>query len=183
MAGSSYTLGSILILTIRHLSLQQLNSHCCLISDPIPSTGLYFTLNGVVYLPGDTVLITDIGASEPIIPRSSLVCNTTNVNSYCCAGRNNPNGGPLGNWYFPNGTIVPRFGASPNGDFTRTGFTYEVRLNRRNNAMTPLGTYTCVVPDMNHAMNYTATITLGEFIADSSFSFPHNNHLIHHIKI
>ena len=118
-----------------------------------------------MYLPGDTVLITDIGAAEPTNPLSSLVCYTTNVNSHCCAGRNNPNGGPLGNWYFPDGTIVPRLSISPNGDFTRTGYTHEVRLNRRNNAMTPLGTYTCVVPDMNNAMNHTATITLGKVIA------------------
>ena len=116
-----------------------------------------------MYLPGDTVLITGIGAAEPINPGSSLVCNTSDVNTNCCARRNNPNGDPLGNWYFPNGTIVPRLGASPSGDFTRTGFTLEVRLNRRNNAMTPLGTYTCVVPDMNNTMNRTATITLGEY--------------------
>ena len=115
-----------------------------------------------MYLPGDTVLITGIGAAEPINPRSSLVCNTTNVNTHCCRGKENPNGDPLGDWYFPNGTIVPRFSEKMNGDFTRTGFTHQVRLNRRNNAMTPLGTYTCVVPSMNNAMNHTATITLGE---------------------
>ena len=115
-----------------------------------------------MYFPDDTVHITSIGAAEPIHPRSSLVCYTTNVNTNCCAGRNNPNGGPLGNWYFPDGTIVPRLSISPNGDFTRTGSLLEVRLNRRNNATTPLGTYTCVVPDMNNTMNHTATITLGE---------------------
>ena len=117
-----------------------------------------------MYLPGDTVLITDIGAAEPIYPRNSLVCYTTNVNSHCCAGRNNPNGSPLGNWYFPNGTIVPRFRDSMNGDFTRTGSDHEVRLNRRNNAMTPLGTYECRVPHMDTTSTemHTATITLGE---------------------
>ena len=118
-----------------------------------------------MYLPGDTVLITDIGTAHDGGPHSgsSLVCNTTNVNSHCCRGYNNPNGGPLGEWHFPNGTIVPRFSASPNGDFARTAWIHEVRLNRRNNAMTPLGTYTCVVPDMNNTMNHTASITLGEY--------------------
>ena len=118
-----------------------------------------------MYLPGDTILITDIGfvhATEAHDPRSSLVCNTINVNTHCCRGTKNPNGGPLGDWYFPNYTIVPRLSASPNGDFTRNGFTHQVYLNRRNNAMTPLGTYTCVVPDMNNTMNHNATITLGE---------------------
>ena len=120
-----------------------------------------------MYLPGDTVLITDIRIGEVAHPdpRSSLVCNTSNVNTHCCRGSDNPNGGSLGEWYFPNGTIVPRRSASPDGDFTRTGFTHQVPLNRRNNAMTPLGTYTCVVPDMNNMMNHTATIILGECVS------------------
>ena len=117
-----------------------------------------------MYLPSDTVLITDIGigvaGDDRSDPGSSLVCNTSNVNTHCCRGSDNPG---LGEWYFPNGTIVPHLGASPNGDFTRTGFTHQVRLNRRNNATTPLGNYTCVVPYMNNAMNHTATITLGEY--------------------
>ena len=114
-----------------------------------------------MYLPGDTVLITDIGA-EPTNPRSFLVCNTTNVNTKCCRGMD---GGNVGEWFFPNGSMVPRNRGSPNGNFTRTGWTHQVRLNRRNNAMTPLGTYTCVVPDMNNVMNHTATVTLGKVIA------------------
>ena len=146
-------------------TLQLHNSHHIL-CPTVPSTGLYFTLNGVVYLPSDTVLITDIGIGIGVWvnpdPGSSLVCNTSNVNTHCCRGRNNPNGGSLGEWYFPNGTIVPRFGDSMMSDFTRTGWTHQVRLNRKNNAMTPLGTYTCVVPDMNNMMNHNATITLGE---------------------
>ena len=125
-----------------------------------PSTGLYFTLNGVVYLPGDTVLINDIGAALPVPnnadPGSSLVCNTSNVNTNCCR---RSDGGNVGEWYFPNGNIIPRGSV---GDITRTGFTHQVRLNRRNNAMTPLKTYTCVVPDMNNVMQ-SATITLGEY--------------------
>ena len=125
-----------------------------------PSTGLYFTLNAVVYLPGDTVLITDIGFSllaHPD-PGSSLVCNTSNVNTNCCRSRDRGN---VGEWYFPSGTIVPRGSI---GDFTRSGWAHQVRLNRRNNAMIPLGTYTCVVPDMNNAaMYHNASLTLGEY--------------------
>ena len=131
-----------------------------------PSTGLYFNLNGVVYLPGDTVLITDIGIAyggSPD-PGSSLVCNTTNVNIHCCRAKD---GGNVGEWYFPNGTIVPHYKYSPSGDFTRTAFTHQVRLNCRNNATT-LVTYTCVVPDMNSAMNHTASITLSKCIPISS---------------
>ena len=121
-----------------------------------------------MYLPGDTVLITDIGVSLPADPNpgSSLVCNTANVNTHCCRGSNNPNGGSLGDWYFSNGIIVPRPRDNPNGDFIRTGWTHQVRLNRRNNAMTPLGTYECRVPHMDTTSTevHTATITLGEYI-------------------
>ena len=108
------------------------------------------------------MLITNIGIDVRADPNSgsSLVCITTNINTNCCR---RSDGGNMGEWYFPNGIIVPRQRDSLNGDLTRTGYTHQVRLNRRNNATTPLGTYTCVVPDMNSAMNHTATITLGEY--------------------
>ena len=128
-------------------------------------------MNGVVYFHGDTVFITDIGEKGSTDPGSSLVCNTANVNTDCCRMRD---GGNVGEWYFPNGTIVPRNRKSPNGNFTRSGYAHQVHLNRRNNVMIPLGNYTCVVPDMNNTMNYTATITLcGESIENDS-SIPYN---------
>ena len=120
-----------------------------------------------MYQSGDTVLITDIGSTlvgdDRSDPGSSLVCITTNVNTNCCRPAD---GGNVGEWFFPDGSgsMVPRNSDSPNGDFTRSGFTHQVRLNRRNNAMSPLGTYTCVVPDMNYTVNHNATITLGECI-------------------
>ena len=128
-------------------------------------------MNGVVYLPGDTVLITDIGIGLPASPNPgySLVCNTSNVNTHCCRGSNNPNGPALGEWYFPNGTIVPRPRDSPNGDFmiTRAGWTHELRLNRWNNAMTPLGPFECRVPHMDTTSTevHTAIIFIGEKFA------------------
>ena len=129
------------------------------------SPGLFLTLSGRVYQPGDIAFISDIGEA-PLVPNnadpgSSLVCNTSNINTNCCRG---VDGGNVGEWFFPNGSMVPRNRDSPTGNFTRSGFTHQVRLNRRNNATTPLGTYTCVVPDMNNTMNHNATITLlGEY--------------------
>ena len=115
---------------------------CCWYSH---AAGLYFTLAGTVYLPGDTVLITDIGVFTSATAAgagTSLVCVTTNVNTECCRVIDNPNGGALGEWHFPNGTIVPRYSADPNADFSRSGFTNEVRLNRGNTAaMSPTGAY------------------------------------------
>ena len=127
-----------------------------------PSTGLYFTLNGVVYLPGDTVLITDIGAtiSGTPYPGLALVCNTTNVNTNCCRKSDNPPDGPaLGDWYFPDGTVVPKGNV---GTITRTVYTHQVRLSRRSNAMAPTGDYECRVPDENSGLIHTASIALGE---------------------
>ena len=115
-----------------------------------------------MYLPGDTVLITAIGDSETD-PDSSLVCVTSNVNLNCCRGRD---GGNVGEWYFPDGTMVCRNSDTPSADFTRSGFTHEVRLNRRNSAMSPTGIYECIVPDPvatnASEVNATAQITVGE---------------------
>ena len=119
--------------------------------------GLYFTLNGTTYSSGAMVPITGIGGSNGEDAGSSLVCVTRNVSTNCCRPID---GGNVGEWHFPNGSIVPRNSASLNGDFTRSGFTHQVRLNRRNNALTPYGVYTCVVPDEDDVVNHTANITL-----------------------
>ena len=126
-----------------------------------PSTGLYFMLRGNVYLPGDTVNITDIGVvngSEPNGTGGALVCVTTNINTKCCRTRD---GGNLGEWYFPNGTIVPRGYWSNRSDFIRSGSTQQVRLNNINGAISPRGDYECRVPDISGIL-HTATITMGE---------------------
>ena len=73
----------------------------------------------------------------------------------------------MGEWFFPDGTIVPRQGAAPTADFTRSGFTQQVRLNHRNNAMTPTGVFECRVPARDYGGGgeltsevVTASITL-----------------------
>ena len=116
-----------------------------------------------MYLPGDTVLITDIGVFTSVTADgagSSLVCVTRNVNTECCTGRDNPNGGAVGKWHFPDGTIVPRYSVDPNADFSRSGFTQQVRLNRRNNAMSPTGAYECRVPPLGGGALVSASITI-----------------------
>ncbi len=118
-------------------------------------------MNGTTYLSGATVPITGIGVIGEKYAGLSLVCVTSTVNTVCCRGTD---GGNVGEWHFPNGNIVPRNSDSPNGDFTRSGSTQQVRLNRRNNALSPSGVYTCVVPDGNDGVNHTANITLrGEY--------------------
>ena len=114
-----------------------------------------------MYLPGDTVLITDIGeftATTADGAGTSLVCVTSNVNTECCRGSD---GGNVGEWYFPDGTIVPRYSQDPNADFSRSAFTHEVRLNRRNTgAMSPTGAYECRVPSLGGGVLVIASIMI-----------------------
>ena len=121
-----------------------------------PNTGLYFTLHGTVYLPGDTILITDIGRGNSSDPGFSLVCVTTNVNTNCCRSAD---GGARGEWYLHDSTRIVN---NPNNNFYKTRYTQQVRLNRKNNAMSPTGVFTCEVPNMANTMNHTATIRIGE---------------------
>ena len=118
-----------------------------------PPMGLYFMLNSVVYYQGDTVLITDIGTqpSDRSEDGSTLVCVTTNVNSDCCRTKDNPSnnlhGGAVGNWYYPDGTMVPRPSANSIA-LIRVGGLHHVRLARLDTTLSaPLGIYRCEVPD------------------------------------
>ena len=123
-------------------------------------------LTGTVYLPGDNVLITDIGESNFAVvsdPLSSLVCVTTNVNTQCCR---TSDGGNVGEWFFPNGSMVPRHRTVGTDDaFSRSSYVQQVRLNRLSsvNAVSPTGAYECRVPDSNGTLQL-ATIVLGEYI-------------------
>ena len=114
-----------------------------------------------MYLSGDTVLITDIGSdttSDMSDPGSSLVCVTTNVNTNCCRSID---GGSRGEWYLPDGTRILN---TPDANFYRTRYNQAVRLNRRNNAMSPTGVFICVVPnDADSTMNHIASITISEY--------------------
>ena len=111
--------------------------------------GLYFLLNGQIHLPGDSVLIFNIGEffrTDPEEYGLALVCVTININTQCCR---NIDGGNVGEWFYPNGTIVIRNSGSFTAPFTRSGSTHQVRLNRRFGASGPVGRYECRVPDSN----------------------------------
>ena len=112
-----------------------------------------------MYLPGDAVLIIDIGVftATETGAGTSLVCVTSNVNTQCCRGAD---GGSVGEWYFPNGDIVLRNNVAGTADFSRSGFTHQVRLNRRNNATGPTGVYECRVPPLGGGALVTASITI-----------------------
>ena len=138
----------------------------CLVAPPL--TGLYFMLNGRAYLPGDSVVIADIGSQsyDRQNPGATLVCVTTNVNSACCRGRDNNNitnatAGAVGEWYYHNCTRVPRPGDNNVVDFARVGFSHHVRLARDVSGSTPpLGVYTCEVPEESTGFLHNASIII-----------------------
>ncbi len=129
-----------------------------------PSTGLYFSLDGVIYNPGSSINIADIGeqSSDRSDAGSTLVCVSTNVNTQCCRGIDNPNGGGIGGWLDPSNRQIPSPGAlgGATNVFTRYLFTEQVRLSIVGGTPSgPLGVYTCVVPNIN-GMDVSATITI-----------------------
>ena len=116
-------------------------------------TQLYFTWRGSRYESGDSILITDVGLHSDDAG-DSLVCVTTDVNTQCC----NDEGG-IGEWFFPNGCIVPRNNDTVS-QIVRTGHANQVRLNFRDQQESPTGEYTCVVPETGGSVIQTAGIRL-----------------------
>ena len=116
-----------------------------------------------MYLSGAAVLISDIGeagfsSADVAEARTSLVCQTINLNITCC--RRGGDGNRAGDWYYPNGNVIPGNNGNEGLDFTRTGYTQQVRLSRRNGAMTPTGVFECRVLDGDDVLLASASITL-----------------------
>ena len=88
-------------------------------------------LRGNTYVDGDTVLITDIGEGDD----AALLCVTD------CAG--DPHF--AGEFYYPNGSVVNVKGSGDS--LYRNRGDGLVRLNRRNNVLSPLGRYSCDISD------------------------------------
>ena len=74
----------------------------------------------------------------------------------------NATAGAVGEWYYPDGTKVPRSNDSSNVvNFARIGFTHQVRLAREISGSTPpLGVYTCQVPEPSTGVLHNASITI-----------------------
>ena len=116
---------------------------------PRPDTGLYFLLNNVVILPGDSTLITEIGRNT-----YSLACVTTNVNTQCCNDR-----GSSGEWLFPDGSNITRDYDRYTGFYT-TGSRGQIHLNRYYGTTMPFGVYTCRVRSENGMVIQSANISI-----------------------
>ena len=97
------------------------------------------------------------------------MCETINVNPQCCR---TSDGGNVGEWFFPNGTMVPRMSNNTGGFvFVMSAFTQEVRLNQRfPSDLEPVGEYECRVPDSG-GMERRATIRIALGKSYDMFSF------------
>ena len=117
--------------------------------------GVFLTLGGEPIPAGGNILIGEIGEGDG----GALLCVTDLTQ--CCRVIDTPSAGvpALGNWFYPNGTAVPVDGDGY--DFYRNRDTGIVRLNRRNNAMSPTGLFCCVVPDATFT-NTNTCINIGE---------------------
>ena len=121
---------------------------------------LQLKIGNVFYFDGESVPFEMVGnQASPENPRGSLICITDYVRSKCCRTKDEGN---LGEWFFPNGTQVPRNNRAPPGStVTRTGFTRQVRLNRKGIGG-PYGVYTCRVPTPTSGKNISISINLSK---------------------
>ena len=98
-----------------------------------------------MYANNSVVDINLVGEGYPglsqITDGGALECHTDNTT--CCRGIDNPDGPGRGEWYYPDGTVVPPPGRGIG--FYRTRDHMIVRLNRDRD-LSPTGVYRCEVP-------------------------------------
>ena len=97
---------------------------------------VYFTLRGHVYFNNSAVSLQEVGEGE-----RALVCKTNKED--CCGTPPNR----FGEFYYPSGDMVPI--RNRQDRFYRHRGDGEIYLNRRVNTVTPVGSYSCVIPDAN----------------------------------
>ena len=102
------------------------------------STAVYAN-NSVI----DINLVGEGFEGDQITSGGGLECHTDDTT--CCRGIDNPpNGTGRGEWYHPDGTVVPP--PSYDTGFYRTRDHLVIRLNRVGGVAAPTGVYRCEVP-------------------------------------
>ncbi len=120
---------------------------------------VYLTLGSgpVITTDNTNILITTIG-EDAFGGLPSLTCYTDLT--ACCRSvvDNNGNGG-LGQWTYPDGSVVPKNGGGQQFYINRSG-PQVIILNRRdyNNPLTPTGSYCCTVPTTGGDMTLCANL-------------------------
>ena len=116
---------------------------------------MYFSSRGGYFNANSNIVITDIGEDDC----GALLCFTDLIE--CCRDSDTPDGeGALGQWFYPNGSIV---GTRSDGrDFYIDRGLSVVRLNRRRNATSTTGLFCCEVPDATAASTMICMNVLGK---------------------
>ena len=129
--------------------------------------GVYLTLKGSIYPNGSIIFVNDIGESNstsPMAPsqrQNGLQCVTDRMP--CCSSPH-----MLGDWFFPNGTVVPEQTLSHSTFYSNRGLENDGTLNlnhvsRDSNTVT--GEFCCVLPDINDVNQTLCTvIDVGKFV-------------------
>ena len=119
---------------------------------------MYISLRGKTYLNNSNILITNIGEGDS----GAVLCHTDLED--CCRSDETNNSLPLGQWIYPDLSIVSI--SASNEDFFINRDTSLVRLNRRGNSTSPTGKFCCEIPDANYTL-IKMCVNLGKF--DSLF--------------
>ena len=99
----------------------------------------YVSLMGQALANHSYVNLTLVGDNDTDGSHNTVRC-ITDLGTCCGGGQ----GIHRGDWYFPDGGVVPSRPGGP--DISRTRGSQRVTLHRRNNAMEPTGIYHCEVP-------------------------------------
>ncbi len=87
---------------------------------------------------------------------TALTCRTDST--ICCTGENNPNSANgLGDWLFPNRTVVTRKPKDTNSDsdlLYRVRDTGALRLHHQGSVSGPTGPYCCVIPSRSREVTF-----------------------------
>ena len=114
------------------------------------TTAVSFSLNGITYPNGSTVLRDDIGEGD-----SALLCTTDRDD--CCNGFFSR----AGEFYFPNGSQVPIQGDVGSSGYYRNRGIQLIRLNRQSNGILT-GQFRCEIPSSVDA-NSVLYINIGTY--------------------
>ncbi len=128
------------------------------------SHAVWFTLEStdpIITTNNTEILITDIGENATGgLP--FLTCHT-DLTACCRSNADNNGNGGLGQWTYPDGSVLLQEGGSMNAGqqfyFVRNG-PQVIRLARReaNNPLTPTGSYCCTVPTTGGSMTLCANL-------------------------
>ena len=135
------------MVAIRRICMLKISSLLCSLVSP-----LKLIFRGVSYPNNSVLSLNDVGDYST---GCAIFCTTNR--SKCCSYPADR----VGEWYYPNGSIVPNDAAGK--DFYRgRGYNQTIHLSRRNNTQTPTGSFCCELPD-NSDVNHTLCVHLGNF--------------------